>query len=540
MTLSLQKIPAVISPAGNDILFRIHTDNAYSSIGVQSFYAIHWNSGDAVGSSFIIAWGNHSVTFTAENNPALPTGNNYPSFVSGSLLDYAKAVLPFLQANFLLSRDFHISYNNAQDVLVIEARSPGEAFNIGFTLNGADFFLNDPHSGVDKIYRHGYKIVMRVLKYVDPDSYLPHEIIGEILLTPGKDDFADFKIQEYLLSELDSNIHYPTNRDFPVQLHTEMCFRFLVQYLEFYEGEYSNFYQSTEPFFVFPGKFDIPRIESLTALQLNPYDEIVINKMFLSWHPLTKTVSAWQPEKLYYLKPAEVDGLLIRCTIYTENGAISTFTFQTFNSLTNTSIYEIPCGYSELRLDKMWHSKVFKYEIYITNIQNHPLTERRTFILDQGAHKNDRVFLFKNSLSAFETFRCTGEFSKTNAFTFSKAHIVQQFDSFTVNKQKNFSAFINETFTANSGWLSKEELDWSNDFIISPEVFFLEDNKLFSVIITSSKIFQHKDQDELYFVKFEYRKSISCSAHSNTKHLDPLQNENNEAITTEDNELIFI
>jgi len=83
-------------------------------------------------------------------------------------------------------------------------------------------------------------------------------------------------------------------------------------------------------------------------------------------------------------------------------------------------------------------------------------------------------------------------------------------------------------------------VEWFNDFLTSTERYFINTWRLVPILVTSTKVFQHKDDETLYSVEFEYRIPYDSKVYSDLNSIDPWQNESGIPITTEDEELILL
>ncbi len=539
MSVTLTKVPSPICPAGNDIRFRLKTTNAYASEGLISKYGLVWNHEDVDGNSITFSWLNHSVTFTASAQIQDPDGIHYPIYNGQTMIEYSEIIIPYLKANYLFSKYFFIHWNNSQNCITIQSRSVGSQYTISFSYDSVSIAFDLTQNGEDRVLNEGFKLIARIYKWIDPETMVDHEFLGEILLSPNDLGEADFKIQDFLLASLNSSFAYPEDNQVKVIERPEMRLRYFIEYLQFYDNTYFAVKQSGTSFYCFPGTISLSKFQYLQKLGISFYDELQANQSFLSWHPETKLVSTWQPEKLYFINHTASQVLKFKLTVYKDDGTIQTSILYEVDSESLVKVYEVCCGHDQLGLQYNV-STVLQYTVFVTDAADVVISEIKTFEVDQSSHKNDRAFIFLNSLGAYETFRSTGQFSKSNAFNFQTAQIIKEDDSLSFQVNSNHSAFYEETFVGNSGWVTKEELLWINDFIISPESFIIEKWKLFPIVITSKKVFQHKDQSNLFFVKFEFKKSMKSAAYSNQHSLDPLLDESAISITTEDNNFIFV
>lgn len=533
MTLVLSKSPAAVSLVGNDIPFKINTDNQYSNSGLNAQRDIYWSVVDTDGLTFNIAWGNNSIDFECATTPD-DSGTQYEDATGTTLNDWMEnRVMPALKENYLLSKDFDISYVSATNKIRLDAKSKGTAYTTTITANTSNILSPVSISGIDPVTRDNYRIVVSSFLSGTED-----ELLGEDSLEPDADGNALFRIQEYLKEEVAATLTWPEDNTAIVVAHTDHIKKFFIKYAEKYDTTVYKLF-SSDFFYAIPGKLDDLKIVNLEENSLSFLNEITENLSFLSFHPLEKTISKWQPEKLYYLNFTEATELNVKIKkIYSNQSSISTL--ETIRNTEQYDVYEICCGHNFLGL-QYYSLEVVYYEIWVENQDSEIVSEVRKFIIDQQYREFELAFIFLNSPGAYEIFRTTGLQEKTNEFSHTIIDLVVTEGDLNYTKQHNSETFLKEIFTANSGWITKEELDWTNEFIVSEDRYLIDEYfELVPILITSKKIFQHADDNTLYSIEFEYKIPINSNPATRKNNLVSWDDETGEAIQNESEEIIYL
>jgi len=148
------------------------------------------------------------------------------------------------------------------------------------------------------------------------------------------------------------------------------------------------------------------------------------------------------------------------------------------------------------------------YEVWMEYASTR-ISEIRTYRIDFTPYENQRYFLFLNSLGGYDTFRTTGQV--TDLLNYERTSVNKVLGSdFTEMNHQTAPSFISEikTFKAHTGWLSREDITWVRDFLLSKQIYQIRYNKLIPIIITSTQAQQFVDQETLYSIEFEYREAF--------------------------------
>jgi len=105
-------------------------------------------------------------------------------------------------------------------------------------------------------------------------------------------------------------------------------------------------------------------------------------------------------------------------------------------------------------------AQVLNYKIWLTGTGVN--TNRYCYMVDGNAYLTKQYFVFENSFGATETVRFTGDVEKSAS------------NEFTYGNIQNMIRILEQNFTVENncftGFLTDREMEWLNDFIISPNI----------------------------------------------------------------------
>lgn len=119
------------------------------------------------------------------------------------------------------------------------------------------------------------------------------------------------------------------------------------------------------------------------------------------------------------------------------------------------------------------------------------------FTMDERNYPDKKTFVFRNCFGAQETFTCTGAEKSERKWTRSFGNID--------NKQVSISRDLVNKLTANTGYLSDEDLEVLEDLLNSDQICLLDEYGLQDVVILEENFNDSSRKDELKMVEFSYR-----------------------------------
>ena len=119
------------------------------------------------------------------------------------------------------------------------------------------------------------------------------------------------------------------------------------------------------------------------------------------------------------------------------------------------------------------------------------------FTMDERNYPDKKTFVFRNFFGAQETFTCTGSEKSERKWTRSFGNID--------NKQVSISRDLVNKLTANTGYLSDEDLEVLEDMLNSDQICLLDEYGLQEVVILEENFNDTSRKDELKVIEFGYR-----------------------------------
>ncbi|MEI6684483.1 MAG: hypothetical protein WCO44_17805, partial [Bacteroidota bacterium] len=156
---------------------------------------------------------------------------------------------------------------------------------------------------------------------------------------------------------------------------------------------------------------------------------------------------------------------------------------------------------------------VQSWEVFLMDSNDDFLSERRIFYNDERFFENEKVFFYRNSFSAYDTFRFTGKSDLNLDYERLIGSLVrEEKDTFFNAPSKQFSAKETESCKANSGWITHAEKNCLRELLLSTEAYEQIGKELFQIIVKSAKIIPFlKGGEYLYNLEIEYERAYQNS-----------------------------
>ena len=178
------------------------------------------------------------------------------------------------------------------------------------------------------------------------------------------------------------------------------------------------------------------------------------------------------------------------------------------------SVMEFKVGFDHLDLVNAQYGKtVQSWEVYLMDSNDDLLSEVRVFYNDTRVFENEKVFFYRNSFSAYDTFRFLGKSELNLEYERQIGTTVREEKySFFNASTKQFSAKETESCKANSGWISLGEKNCLRELLLSTEAYEQIGKELFQIVVKSAKVTPFlKDGEYLYNLEIEYERSYQNS-----------------------------
>lgn len=232
-------------------------------------------------------------------------------------------------------------------------------------------------------------------------------------------------------------------------------------------------------------------------------------KKFMTWAPVEKQVDRNQEDYLnFFVYALSTTTLKLRIKAYFDDNTNTTSTVMTKVGVAYGQLFQVPAGPVNAGVHLITPAKtVTKYELWLTDQADAVISEVRTYRLDAVTHPRRRLFMFLNSLGAFEVLRFTGSASMTTEVTKEQVVKFLPVDYAALDGEtETFGASLREGSSFSSGYfddrLAAAWLDYMKDFLLSRQVYEVTDGKRRPINIAGGLYPTGADQDYTRFIRF--------------------------------------
>jgi len=510
MAVTIIKEPAKVCLTGNNIEFTLGSDNMYESEGVKFSGFMYQLNPALFNQTLVFTWGNNSYT----TQPGNPVEQGYHIYCQGISSAYLTGFINCIKKNYLLSKDFDISWYLYQGSYHIGfvAKYPGTDYNLSFNIAG---YWGVTIYGIDKVIRNFFRIGWQLMKY-NPDNDI-YNSTGEVQLeVPDDEGEITIDVSELLQEEITGQFTYPESIDSLINLRTDIAGKYYIKYFEYYglPPEYKTVCYSSVYIYL-QGEISQLRMAALKQKGLSFWTWLTTKHNFLTFCPDKKIISLNQPEKLYFIMPYSRDKIKLHVSIYYTDGS-NTYSFlEEYDSALQYDVFEFIVGYAKTQIENIDPDKTInKYEISLTDEGNNRISAIRTYILDHTYYEFERYFLFKNSIGVFESFRATGINTRNIDIdkTFLKSPISSEYE---LTEKYIKPADINKDvyYQINSGYIKDlKYVNYLPEFLGSNDIYYLDTVSAYPVNILPGKYKLEKDKEGIYYIEFEYSFAIQADS----------------------------
>lgn len=511
--IDLSLSPPLISFAGNPVVVGAVTDNHMVSYGGYAMAELLVCGIDTTpGHGFTLAFGGKSLGFRSAAFTGFDGLLFETAFPGCTFNEFAENIYQCFCENYDIQARYSVTLDPpgvSSRKIILQAREPGSNWTVqlsGVTVSGLTQGQNIP--GSDPLHRDYFSILCLVrdsqggqigedIKAVDGDGQVSFDLSDYL-----RARFASWQLPRFEFPELSGNIR---NRGWDYLL------RYHLSLAETFDGEIKGLFSDGWKYCLAGG---LSR-ELLTSLNENAQDYFAIDenkRRFLSWQPLTKKSRSGVMEKLFFLFQENPSGYQYRLAVianFTDgtHKMINASPLAVFPSFT---VVEFKVGYDHLELVNAQVGKTISgWEVFLLDGNDDFISERRIYLNDTRVIENEKVFFYRNSFSAYDTFRFTGkselnlEYDRLGAVA-----LKQERYSFFNAPSVQFSILETESCKANSGWVSKDEKQCLREMLLSPECYEQIGAELFRIVIKTAKITPFlKDGEYLYSLEIEYERS---------------------------------
>jgi len=515
--IDITESPSLISFAGNPVNFEACSSDYQVSLGdTASFEMIVSGIDTTEGHSFTLKFAGKTLVFKSSGFTGWDGLLFEVAYYGQTFNDFANNIYQCFLQNYDIQKYYNVTLGpvgTAERKIILQARQSGSDYTVTLTNNGVyGVSAGTSVPGTDDVYQDFFSILCLIR-----DAY--NNAIGEDLKPADFIGCARFDISDYLTSKFSA---WELNRfEFPeltgnVRMHGwDYLLKYRVSFAESIAGHVKGL-QSTGWKYALAGGLNR---ELLTCLneKYQDYFSIEANKSkFLTWLPTTKYSKSGVMEKLFFLFQGNPDSIQYRLVV------VVTFTDYTHKIINATpmvaytpySVAEFKVGFDHLNLVNAWYGKTVRsWEVMLMDSDDEYLSERRIFIYDNRVFDTEKVFFFRNSFSAYDTFRFLGKSELNLEYERSAGITVREEKySFFNAPSRQLSAKETENCKANSGWVSLTEKNCLRELLLSTEAYEQIGKELFQIVVKSAKITPFlKDGEYLYNLEIEYERAYQNS-----------------------------
>ena len=518
--IDITETPNLISFAGNPVIFEACSSDYLVSLGERSFFELVVSGIDTTtGHSFTMKFAGKTLVFKSAGITEFDGLLFEVAYYGQTFNDFANNIYQCFLQNYDIQKSFYVTLGpvgTSQRKITLAAKEAGDEYSVTLTnvgVTGVAQGTNTP--GTDDVYRDFFSILCLIrdgYNYTIGEDLKPTDIMGG-----ARFDISDYLRSKFAAWEL-------TRFEFPelagnVRVHGwDYLLKYRVSFAESIAGHVKGLYSTGWKYALAGGL----NHELLTCLNENylEYFAVEANKSkFLSWLPTTKYSRSGVMEKLFFLFQGNPDGIQYRLVV------VVTFTDYTHKIINATPlvaytpycIAEFKVGFDHLNLVNAWYGKTVKtWEVMLMDSDDEYLSERRIYINDSRVFENEKVFFYRNSFSAYDTFRFLGK-SELNLEYERAAGITIREEKYSYfnSPARQFSAKETEICKANSGWISLGEKNCLRELLLSTEAYEQIGKELFQIVVKSAKITPFlKDCEYLFNLEIEYERAYENSFYS--------------------------
>ena len=505
--MSITKKPFLMSFSGNPMRYQLSGTSTAGTFSVVKigFTAIDTTPNHAMTVTFLGA----SRTFTLKTEPAshneLPVADD-----AESVNNWAHRVYYYLLQDTQLQDAYimTIAADGAGWKIVLTARTASPDYDWSFgTHNITGVTVSTLIAGVAPVASSVEGVLMQVLK----DG---SEVIGEDYKPLDASGIVKFDICEYVNARLllapppRFNLSLQDN----VKSYDDYFLKYMIYFCDRVAGVYSQrTYGDPDNLYCYAIAGGLCR-EDLVANNEGNVDYFgltSVKKRFLTWSPPAKITDKFETHSLFFaLQNQSYSTIQLKASLYTASNTGSSVNVTSAIPALQWTVYEFMAGYTQLDLALLMSGNVVKWELYLVDENGTVISDVRSFELDPKYAENTRYFRFRNSWGTYDSLLCTGVFENIIEHEREKVIYVSDETETSYNSPGAYN-MIKETqsFKANTGWLTRDYLNYLRDFMLSSDIYEVEDGRLYKCLLTSKKTALFKDTSYNYSLAFEYERA---------------------------------
>ena len=523
--LTINKTPAGLTFAGNQVKYLVTSPNFVSVTGINSVFNFRLNGKDMNnGHTFKLNFAGKDLVFTLSNRADDDPLRVDPATGPDSFSTWALTLYLAFIDNYDLASNYTISLQDAQHIyrdIRFIAKVADPKYDITLTAQTTTGITTGPvTAGRLPVYRSNFGILLRLMDDAQ-------NLIGEDFKTVDKLGQVNFDIAEYLRSSLSLledgspiRFAFPENTGTNFNIYRNYLVPFMAMFAEKYDGMISKM-QADQVRHAIGGGLNRETIVSYNAQNLQFFDVAAVKNAFMTHCPTTKLTGKTTPEKLFFLFQDDKVNTTVMMRVmvtYTDNSTTTYANVTPFINLQPWTVYEFMVGYAHLNIAGMnVHKTPAAWEVCLLDNTGSWISEIRHFDVDLKYRELERTFIFRNSFSAYDVVRFLG----VRESTIENDPVIQN----RINGDADFtarnypviktSADERQTFKINSGWVNAAMKNYFRDFLLSPEVYEIVGDDLLPTVVTTKKTALLKDKEGLIFFECECERAYTDKYFSN-------------------------
>ena len=206
------------------------------------------------------------------------------------------------------------------------------------------------------------------------------------------------------------------------------------------------------------------------------------NIPFLTWQPIKLIVDKNQLCPLYYLNTSACEFLRIKLRVYAGTTEIIGAPVDYIYDTAPEGIFMFHAGWKTLDIDTMIagdpdEDNVTHYTVQLMDSVFNPISELRTFYLDNAYHANKTYLIFENSLNGFDDIRLLGEIVTKSDYD-RRVSVMTGVSEINPLEGTRVTSSVMEQFgkKINTGYLSPKECNALRETLLSVRMFEIIDN----------------------------------------------------------------
>lgn len=326
-----------------------------------------------------------------------------------------------------------------------------------------------------------------------------YDILKPDAIAPDEDGICTWNVQDLLRKRLQGKFTYPESKYNSIIEHSDLSNHFIITH-QTRGFEADNREDLTvqiqvldKNYFIEGGQPDI--ITQLqTEIDSEWYNELLIDKKFLTNQPAEKDIHPLQPEKLFWLVREGCTSLKINLKVNLLDGSQQNITGDT-SSVSEFNICEITAGIQHYVEDP---NAIANYKIWLTDQGNNIVSEIRTYRLDHKWYERNDFLLFRNSLCGYDTLWLRGK--RSAEISGDRDHYNTKLPNIRPRLAdrgfKSTRALTEKEFESNTGYITEEYANYLQELMNSDDVVYLNGDQALPVKHVSEEINPEDDSNE--------------------------------------------